>query len=252
MIKKQVNRKELWLRSLTRYLIKSSAAGLLGWLAWLVGAGLYWLLWEPAQVGFDCPSLLDGYLPLLPLLCFASCLLYDYRRSLQVRVYENEACVIKRLSVTGIHYLETIYWGNHQLPVGAWVSSRIPLASITETTNEIMVWLAENPVRLFAQIQLHVTDPGTFDRTDLDVQQVYQRAFATECFRFSQEELYADPSRLNIAILDAINAEFVASGLLATHFELLRVTWVHTGQRWDFPLSHYTAAVPVVPSFGGQ
>jgi hypothetical protein len=252
MIQKQVNRKELFLRSLTRYLVKSSAAGLLGWLVWVIGAGLYWLLWEPAAVGFDCPSLLDGYLPWLPLVTFASCLLYDYQRSLHVRVTENEAWVVKRLSPRGIHYEETLYWGNHQLPVGAWISSRIPLRSLTETTNEMLVWLAEHPVRVFAQVQLHVTDPAAFDRTDIDVQAVYQRAFAAEFFRCTREELQADPRRLNTAVLEAINAEFLAYGLCATRFELQRVTWVHTGQQWNFPAARYAAAVAPLPYFGGR
>jgi hypothetical protein len=151
----------------------------------------------------------------------------------RVIVGEDEAAIVEQW---GSPY-NTLYYGEHSLPIGARVRARYALSMGPIEGNEEEVHNCEcERLRIRSQFNIHISDPYLFHyrsrKKSPDVTSTNRMALSEVVRELNQDDLWNWPGRVNYLVAQGLNRRLRDFGIQVTDYSLEEVTWSMTNSKW--------------------
>ncbi len=209
------------MRSIWRF-IKTICLSLLGLVAACVALAVYlawaWPTFVYATIG----------------LFIAFRLTWKLAGSRKIVVSENEAVIVECWGKPDT----PLYYGRHELPLGALVRKRYALPLGEYAGNEAEAQTNDDErIRVRSRFKAHISDPQRFHyggrRHWRCVQQINHRALQTVLGEFGADDLWNCSPQINRQLVRLLNRELKDCGVQITHYCIEAVIWPESNERWQ-------------------
>ena len=149
-------------------------------------------------------------------------------------VGEDEAVVVEQWG----NPVGSLYYGRHELPLGALARKRYALQLGVYAGNEAeAVTTDEERVRVRSRFKAHISDPQLYHyggrRRWRGIQQINQQALQTVLSEFSADDLWNCSPQINRQLVRLLNRELQNWGVHITHYCIEAAIWPETNERWQ-------------------